>query len=191
MTKLYELTEAYVELLSQIEDCETEAEEEQIIIMLNQISDDIARKADAIARMVRNLTAESEGYDVEIKRMQKRKKTTDNMIQRLKDHIMFSMGIAGANELHTTIGKWRLQKNPPKAVKPSGDFCLAWYFLVYILQASAHSPQLAGYLRSIGVLINRYVDLAFPVDKVPPGDFGVLNSEIGFINELFPFASGQ
>ena len=116
MTKLYELTEAYVELLSQIEDCETEAEEEQIIIMLNQISDDIARKADAIARMVRNLTAESEGYDVEIKRMQKRKKTTDNMIQRLKDHIMFSMGIAGATELHTTIGKWRLQKNPPKAV---------------------------------------------------------------------------
>lgn len=116
MTKLYELTEAYVELLSQIEDCETEAEEEQIIIMLNQISDDIARKADAIARMVRNLTAESEGYEAEIKRMQKRKKTTDNMIQRLKDHIMFSMGIAGANELHTTIGKWRLQKNPPKAV---------------------------------------------------------------------------
>ena len=116
MTELYELTEAYVELLSQIEDCETEAEEEQIIIMLNQISDDIARKADAIARMVRNLTAESEGYDVEIKRMNKRKKTTDNMIQRLKDHIMFSMGIAGANELHTTIGKWRLQKNPPKAV---------------------------------------------------------------------------
>lgn len=116
MTKLYELTEAYVELLSQIEDCETEAEEEQIIIMLNQISDDIARKADAIARMVRNLTAESEGYDVEIKRMHKRKKTTDNMIQRLKDHIMFSMGVAGANELHTTIGKWRLQKNPPKAV---------------------------------------------------------------------------
>jgi hypothetical protein len=116
MTKLYELTEAYVELLSQIEDCETEAEEEQIIIMLNQISDDIARKADAIARMVRNLTAESDGYEAEIKRMQKRKRTTDNMIQRLKDHIMFSMGIAGANELHTTIGKWRLQKNPPKAV---------------------------------------------------------------------------
>jgi hypothetical protein len=116
MTKLYELTEAYVELLSQIEDCETEAEEEQVIIMLNQISDDIARKADAIARMVRNLTAESDGYEAEIKRMQKRKKTTDNMIQRLKDHIMFSMGVAGANELHTTIGKWRLQKNPPKAV---------------------------------------------------------------------------
>ena len=116
MTKLYELTEAYVELLSQIEDCESESEEEQIIILLNQISDDIARKADAIARMVRILTAETEGYDVEIKRLQKHKKTTDNMIQRLKDHIMFSMGVAGATELHTTIGKWRIQKNPPKAV---------------------------------------------------------------------------
>lgn len=116
MTKLYELTEAYVELLSQIEDCESESEEEQIIILLNQISDDIARKADAIARMVRILTAETEGYDVEIKRLQRHKKTTDNMIQRLKDHIMFSMGVAGATELHTTIGKWRIQKNPPKAV---------------------------------------------------------------------------
>ena len=116
MTKLYELTEAYVELLSQIEDCEGEAEEEEIIMMLNQINDDIARKADAIARMVRNLTCESNGYKAEIERMQKRKKATDNMIQRLKDHIMFSMGIAGATELRTTIGKWRIQKNPPKAV---------------------------------------------------------------------------
>lgn len=116
MTKLYELTEAYIELLSQIEDCETEAEEEQVILMLNQISDDIARKGDAIARMVRILTAEAAAYEVEVKRMQKLKKTTENMIQRLKDHILFSMGVAGATELHTTIGKWAIQKNPPKAV---------------------------------------------------------------------------
>lgn len=114
MTKLYELTEAYVDLLAQIEDCENEAQEEEIMTMLNQISDDIGRKADAIARMVRNLTTESDGYDTEIKRLQKAKKTADNMIARLKDHIMFSMGIAGATELHTTIGKWRVQKNPPK-----------------------------------------------------------------------------
>ena len=116
MTKLYELTEAYVELLAQIDDCENEAQAEEILTLLNTINDDIARKGDAIARMVRNLTAEADGYETEIKRLQKRKKIAENMIARFKDHIMFAMGIAGATELHTTIGKWSVAKNPPKVV---------------------------------------------------------------------------
>lgn len=116
MTKLYELTEAYMELMAQFEDCESEEQEEELMTALNAINDDIARKGDAIARMVRNMSADIAGYDTEIKRLTKRKTSTQNRINRLKDHILFSMGIAGATELHTTIGKWWIQKNPPKAV---------------------------------------------------------------------------
>lgn len=116
MTKLYELTEAYVELMAQFEECENEEQEEELMTALNAINDDIARKGDGIARMIRNLSADIAGYDTEIKRLTKLKTSANNLINRLKDHILFSMGIAGASELHTTIGKWRVQKNPPKAV---------------------------------------------------------------------------
>lgn len=114
MTKLYELTEAYIDLLSMIEDCENEQQEEEIMVQLAALSDDIARKGEAIARIVRNLQTDAEGYEAEIKRLTKRRRTAENMIDRFKSYVHFSMGLAGANELHTTIGKWKLTKNPPK-----------------------------------------------------------------------------
>lgn len=116
MTKLYELTEAYLELMAQMEECCTPDEEAIIAAQIDAISDDIARKGEAFARMVRMLEGDIACYDTEIKRLQKNKKTAENMVARLKGHILFSMGIAGATELHTTIGKWRIAKNPPKVV---------------------------------------------------------------------------
>lgn len=113
MTKLYELTEAYIDLLSMIEDCENEQQEEEIMEQLAALNDDIARKAEAIARIVRNLQADANGYESEIKRLQKNKRTAENMIDRLKGYVQFSMEIAGARELHTSIGKWKIMKNPP------------------------------------------------------------------------------
>lgn len=116
MTKLYELTEAYVDLLSRIEDCTTPDEEAEIAAQIDSISDDIARKGEAFARLVRNLETDVISYEAEIKRLKRRKEIADNTIDRLKEHIRFSMEIAGATELHTTIGKWRMQKNPPSVV---------------------------------------------------------------------------
>ena len=116
MTKLYELTEAYVDLLSRIEDCTTPDEEAEIAAQIDSLSDDIARKGEAFARLCRNLQSDANGYEAEIKPLQQRKKVAENAIERLKGNILFSMGLAGATELHTTIGKWRVQKNPPSVV---------------------------------------------------------------------------
>ena len=116
MTKLYELTEAYVDLLAQLEDCTTPDEEAAIASMIDSISDDIARKGEAFARLIRNLQSDADGYAAEIKRLTRRKQIAENAIERLKGNILFSMGLAGATELHTTIGKWRIQKNPPSVV---------------------------------------------------------------------------
>lgn len=112
MTKLYELTEAYVDLLSRIEDCTTPEEEAEIAAQIDSISDDIARKGEAFARLVRNLESDVISYAAEIKRLMRRKEIANNTIDRLKEHIRFSMEIAGATELHTSIGKWRVVKNP-------------------------------------------------------------------------------
>ena len=116
MTKLYELTEAYVELLAQIEECTTPEEEANIAAQIDSISDDIARKGEAFARLIRNLQSDADSYEIEIKRLQRRKKTTEASIERLKGHLLFAMGVAGASELHTTIGKWKVVTNPPKVI---------------------------------------------------------------------------
>lgn len=114
MTKLYELTEAFAEWVSMLEDCETPEEESEVMEKIEAINVSIAEKGEAYARILRNLQSDSAGYESEIKRMRKRKEVTDNAIERLKNNLIFAMGIAGATELHTSIGKWRIQKNPPK-----------------------------------------------------------------------------
>lgn len=116
MTKLYELTEAYAELMAQMEECSTPEEEAAIAAQIDSINDDIARKGEAFARLIRNLQTDADSYAAEIKRLTTRKRVAENMIDRLKGNILFSMGIVGATELHTSIGKWHVQMNPPKVV---------------------------------------------------------------------------
>lgn len=113
MGKLYELTEAYVDLLAMLEDCTTDAERDSIFEEINALDGAIADKGEAYARMMRNAQADADAYEKEIKRLQAKKKAADNMIERLKNNIIFAMGIAGATELNTSIGKWRIQQNPP------------------------------------------------------------------------------
>ena len=113
MGKLYELTEAYVDLLAMLEDCTTDAERDAIFEEINALDGAISDKGEAYARMMRNAQADADAYDKEIKRLQAKKKAADNMVERLKNNIIFAMGIAGATELNTSIGKWRIQQNPP------------------------------------------------------------------------------
>lgn len=116
MTMLYGLTKVYAELMAQMEECSTPEEEAAIAAQIDSINDDIASKGEAIARMIRNLQTDADGYETEIKRLTTRKRFAENMINRLKGNILFSMGLVGATELHTSIGTWRVQMNPSKVV---------------------------------------------------------------------------
>ena len=111
--KLYELTEAYADLISRLEDCESLQEESEVLAAIDAISDDIAAKGEAYARIMRNKMAEAAALEAEIKRLQARKKSADNAVERLKENILYAMGMVGATELNTSIGKWRIQKNAP------------------------------------------------------------------------------
>ena len=112
--KLYELTDGYITLLSQLEDAETEAEQQQIVQAILDIETDIAIKAENYARIKRNAEAEAESLAKEIKRLQAKKAAADNLVQRVTDYLLYAMNIAGATEIKTSIGKWKIQKNPPK-----------------------------------------------------------------------------
>ncbi len=113
MAKLYELTEAYVELLAMLEDCQDDKEREQVYAELDSLDGDISAKGEVYARMMKNAQADADGFEKEIKRLQAKKKAAENLVARLKNHLIFAMELAGATELNTGIGKWRRQQNPP------------------------------------------------------------------------------
>lgn len=111
--KLYELTDTYAELVAQLDDCETEEEAAQLWAQLDEIGSSIAEKADNYARFLRNKQAEAKSLEDEIKRLQKRKRTAENQIDQLREHMKFAMGVAGATEIRTALGKWTVRKNAP------------------------------------------------------------------------------
>ena len=111
MAKLYELTEAYADLAARLEDCETDYERENILVAIDQIGADVADKGEAYARMMKNAQADADSLEKEIKRLQGRKKAAENLVERLKNNMLFAL--AGATELHTSIGRWKVQLNNP------------------------------------------------------------------------------
>ena len=116
MARLYELTEAYAALVAMLEDCETASEEEQILAELTGLNDAIGDKAEAYARIMRNMLSDIEGCKAEINRLTAMKARLENSVDRLKGNLLFAMGVAGATEISTSIGKWKIQRNPPKVL---------------------------------------------------------------------------
>ena len=112
--RMYELTDAYVSLLNEYDEAQTDEDRADIIAQIEEVEQDIAKKGENYARLIKNATADSDALADEIKRLQAKKAASDNFVKRLKENLMFAMGIAGATEIKTTIGKWYIQKNPPK-----------------------------------------------------------------------------
>lgn len=112
--KLYELTDAYAELAALLDECESEEEAAQLWAQMDEIGASIAEKADNYARFLRNKQAEVDGLGKEIERLQKRKRSAENRIEQLREHMRFAMGVAGATEIRTALGKWTVRKNAPR-----------------------------------------------------------------------------
>ena len=112
--KLYELTDAYAELAALLDECESEEEAAQLWAQIDDIGASIADKADNYARFLRNKQTEVDGLCKEIERLQKRKRSAENQIEQLREHMKFAMGVAGATEIRTTLGKWTIRRNPPR-----------------------------------------------------------------------------
>lgn len=116
MARLYELTEAYAALVAMLEDCETASEEEQLLSELTGLNDAIGDKAEAYARIMRNMLSDIEGCKAEIDRLKGLKERLENAVDRMKANLRYAMEIAGASEINTSIGKWRIHRNPPKVL---------------------------------------------------------------------------
>lgn len=110
---LYELTGEYYALQQMLE--EGAADESEIMAALEAVTDGIERKADAYARIIKNMTAEADALEAEAKRLNARRAALNNGIDRLKANLQNAMTATGQRKIKTSIGSWYIQHNPMSA----------------------------------------------------------------------------
>ena len=109
--KLYELTGEYIQLMQMLEDASAD-DEAEIMAAMEAVAGDIEDKADAYARIMKNLLGDVDALEQEEKRLKNRRTALENRVDRLKTAIQNAMELTGAKKLKTSIGNWSIQKNP-------------------------------------------------------------------------------
>lgn len=112
MPNLYELTTEYAALLAEYDMAEDDAHRAEVLAMIDEVQEDVGDKAEAYARIMRNLTADAAAYDAEAKRLAAKAKAAETAVTNLKQRLLDAMQTFGATEIKTSIGKWRIQNNP-------------------------------------------------------------------------------
>lgn len=112
MANIYELAGQYKILENAVE---LNPDDEELKKLLEEVDDEIEAKADNYAKLIKNLEAEIDGFDKEIKRFSERKTARQNFIKRLKENLMYSMKQTGKTKFKTKLFSFGIQKNGGKA----------------------------------------------------------------------------
>lgn len=109
--KLYEITAQYQNIYALLQNPEF-AENEDILTALDQIEDAFENKAQQTIFMMKNIEAEIDPIDSEIKRLQAMKKAHQNNIDRIKNRLRENMKAVGKSKLNCGLFSlsYRLQE---------------------------------------------------------------------------------
>ena len=109
--KLYEITAQYQNIYALLQNPEF-AENEDILTALDQIEDAFENKAQQTIFMMKNIEAEIDQIDTEIKRLQAMKKARQNNIDRIKNRLRENMKAVGMSKLNCGLFSlsYRLQE---------------------------------------------------------------------------------
>lgn len=112
---LYELTTAYKEIQTMIEDGADGLEEG-----LQALDDAIESKADGYARVMKNIEGQIAVIKEEEKRLRDRRASLANSVKRLKETLQDSMLYNNKRRIKTDLFSFNIQKNPPsvRVVEP-------------------------------------------------------------------------
>lgn len=113
MSTLYEITGDYLRLLEMLEG-EEYVNQKVFEDTLECIEGEFEDKADNYARIIKELIAESDKYDAEIRRMQRRMETLANRSEMLKQHLFNNMKATGKLKFKTGLFSFGIQKNGGK-----------------------------------------------------------------------------
>lgn len=109
--KLYEITAQYQNIYALLQNPEF-AENEDILAALDQIEDAFENKVQQTIFMMKNIEAEIDPIDTEIKRLQAMKKAHQNNIDRIKNRLRENMKAVGKSKLNCGLFSlsYRLQE---------------------------------------------------------------------------------
>ena len=115
MSKLYELAEDYRKFEQALYDAEGEVNDDTIILTeaLVAVKDEFNLKVENIAKIVLNLEADAQKFDLEIARLQKRKQSLANNATRTKQWLKEEMERAEIYKVKGEILSIGIQNSPP------------------------------------------------------------------------------
>ena len=154
--KLYEIAADYQRFIEAVEN--GEIPEEVIADTLESITAELEEKADNIACLIKNMTAEAQAIKAEEKNLADRRKTKENQIERLKTYLSETLQNSGFTKLETARNRISFRKSESVGIEDEAAF-IKWAaehnesFLTYkdptinktaIKQALADGEEIAG-----------------------------------------------
>lgn len=110
MSTLFNLTDNYKQVYDLIAE---QGDEQALNDTLESINDALEDKADGYVSVIKSLESDNKAIDDEIKRLQQRKTTNKNGIDRLKESLKESMKSTGKTKFKTALNSYNIQNNPP------------------------------------------------------------------------------
>ncbi|SCJ98991.1 Siphovirus Gp157 [uncultured Clostridium sp.] len=111
--KLYELAENYLNLQELLEN--QEIPQELITKALDQVDGELEEKAENIAKLIKTLEVDINGFKEEEKRLSDKRKSLENRVKGLKEYLDGAMKLTGKTKFKGKLFSFNIQKNPPSA----------------------------------------------------------------------------
>lgn len=108
--RLYELAENYLNLQELLEN--DEIDQEIITKALDEVGGELEDKAENIAKLIKTLEVDVNGYKSEEKRLSDKRKSLENRIKSLKEYLDNAMKITGKKKFKGKLFSFNIQKNP-------------------------------------------------------------------------------
>lgn len=122
--KLYEIAADYENLMAAIEN--GDIPEEAIGDTLEGITSLLDEKADNIACLIKNLTAEAEAIKAEEDRLKARRTAKLKQAERLTEYLSTTLLNAGYTKVETARNNISFRKNPPSVVFANESAFIEW-----------------------------------------------------------------
>ena len=118
--KLYEIAVEYQNFLEAIEN--GDIPEEAIIDTLESITSILEDKADNIACLIKNMSAEAEAIKAEEVKLSERRKAKEKQVDRLKEYLSTTLLASGYTKIETARNKITFRKSESVAVDDEAEF---------------------------------------------------------------------
>lgn len=106
---IYDLTADFLQLQELLED--PEADSDQIKLFMDDLNDQIEKKAEGYAKVIRNMEGDLTAVKAEQEKLTAKKNLLESGIRRLKEDLQAVMTATGKRKFKTDLFSFNIQKN--------------------------------------------------------------------------------